>query len=154
LFERFASETRAAVEGARDEAGRRGDRRIGTDHLLLALLDDDAFAQFVGVDAATAKDAADRLDYDALTAIGLTVGVFEPAAPSALGRHTPRMTAGARAVIQQALVKATTEKARTITRRHLLLALLDRPDPDPAATLLAALPIDRAVLRDRLTAAA
>ena len=38
MFERFARAARTAVEDARYEAERRGDRRIGSDHLLLALL--------------------------------------------------------------------------------------------------------------------
>jgi ATP-dependent Clp protease ATP-binding subunit ClpA len=151
VFERFAQAARSAVDGAKREAGRRGDRRIGTEHLLLALLQDDAFAQTVGVDAATADETADRLDRDALAAIGLTVGPFEPAPSSMRGRHNPRMTPGAKAVIQQALVHATTEKSRAITARHILLALLDRQDADPAASLLAALRVDRSALRGRLS---
>jgi hypothetical protein len=62
------------------------------------------------------------------------------------------MTSGSKAVIRQALVKATTEKARTITSRHLLLALLSLNEPDPAATLLAELPVDRSALHMRLSA--
>ena len=62
MFERFARAARIAVEDARYEAERRGDRRIGSDHLLLALLQDDELAQLVGVDAAAAHDAADQLD--------------------------------------------------------------------------------------------
>ena len=154
MFERFARAARTAVEDARYEAERRGDRRIGSDHLLLALLQDDELAQLVGVDAAAAHDAADQLDRAALAAIGLTLGEFRPAGRSALGRHAPLMTTGGKTVIQQALAKAAAEKARTITSRHLLLALLDRREPDPAATLLAALRIDQPALRARLAATA
>ena len=100
-----------------------------------------------------AHDAADQLDRTALAAIGLTLGESQPAR-TALGRHAPLMTAGGKTVIQQALAKAAAEKARTITSRHLLLALLDRHEPDPAATLLAALSIDQPALRSRLAATA
>lgn len=153
MFERFAREARIAVEDARYEAERRGDRRIGSDHLLLALLQDDELAQLVGVDAAAAHDAADQLDRTALAAIGLTLE-FQPTGRATLGRRVPLMTAGGKAVIQQALAKAAAEKARTITSRHLLLALLDRHEPDPAATLLAALSIDPPALRARLATTA
>ncbi|GAA1989164.1 Clp protease N-terminal domain-containing protein [Microbacterium pumilum] len=153
MFERFAREARSAVEGARREAGRRGDRRIGTEHLLLALLHDRAVAQTVGVDATAAEKAADQLDRDALAAIGLTIGEFEPTG-SAGARRVPRMTSGAKSVLQGALVTATAEKARAITSRHLLLALLDRHEPDPAAALLDALHVDPSLLRSRLTTAA
>jgi ATP-dependent Clp protease ATP-binding subunit ClpA len=154
MFERFAHAARTAVEDARFEAGRRGDRRIGSEHLLLALLQDDDLAQLVGVDAVAAHDAADQLDRTALAAIGLTLGEFQPTSRVALGRHASLMTSGAKAVIQQSLANAAAEKARTITSRHMLLALLDRPEPDPAATLLAALPIDQPALRSRLAAIA
>lgn len=153
MFERFAREARSAVEGARQEAGRRGDRRIGTEHLLVALLHDSAVAQTVGVDAGAAENAADQLDRDALGAIGLTIGAFEPTG-SAVARRVPRMTSGAKSVLQDALRTATAEKASAITARHLLLALLDRHAPDPAAALLVALHVDRSMLRSRLAAAA
>jgi ATP-dependent Clp protease ATP-binding subunit ClpA len=154
MFERFARSARTAVEDARYEAERRGDRRIGSDHLLLALLQDDELAQLVGVDGAAAHTAADQLDRAALAAIGITLDEFQPTGRAALGRHVPLMTSGAKAVIQQSLSNAAAEKARTITSRHMLLALLDRHEPDPAATLLAALAIDQPALRERLAAIA
>lgn len=154
MFERFAREARSAVEGARHEAVRRGDRRIGTEHLLLALLHDAGVADVVGVDAATAASIADRLDRQALAAIGLIVGPFDPSTPGAPASRVLRMTAGAKTVIQQSLLNATAEKARVITGRHILLALLDRPEPDPAASLLAALPVDPPLIRARLATAA
>ena len=55
MFERFAHTARTAVDCARHEAGRRGDRRVGTDHLLIALLQDAAVAQVTGVDALVAR---------------------------------------------------------------------------------------------------
>ncbi len=153
MFERFAQSARAVIDDARYEAERRGDRRIGSDHLLLALVADDAMAQLVGVDAAAAREAADRLDRAALVAIGLTLGEFRPSGRSALSRQVP-LNSGAKRAIQQALANAAAEKARAITTRHLLLALLDRQEPDPAAVLLAELSVDRRLLRERLAAAA
>lgn len=152
MFERFAREARAAVEDARCEAERRGDRRIGSDHLLLALLQDDEIVQLVGVDAVAAHEAADQLDRTALAAIGLALSEFQSPDRVALGRRVQMMTTGAKAVIRRSLTHAAAEKARTITTRHLLLALLDRDEPDPAATLLAALPVDRLALRVHLGA--
>jgi ATP-dependent Clp protease ATP-binding subunit ClpA len=153
VFERFAREARAAVHVAQQEAGRRGDRRIGTDHLLLALLRDAQVAQWVGVGAEAASDAAEQLDREALAAIGLRVGPAEPTVHTAPGRHVAHLTSGGRTVVQRALATATAEKARSIAPRHILLALLERHEPDPAATLLAALSVDQAVLRMRLTEA-
>jgi ATP-dependent Clp protease ATP-binding subunit ClpA len=153
MFERFAKSARVAVANARDEAERRGDRRIGTEHLLVALLQDEALARIVGVDATAAHQAAEDLDRAALVAVGLTFGEFEPRGSAALGRRVA-LTSGAKSVIAGALANTTAEKARAITTRHLLLALLDRHEPDPAAALLAALSVDRAQLRERLATAA
>ncbi|HEY5221665.1 MAG TPA: Clp protease N-terminal domain-containing protein [Microbacteriaceae bacterium] len=152
MFERFARPARIAIDDARYEAGRRGDRRIGTEHLLIALLRDDELAGIVGVDAETAHDTADQLDRSALAAIGLEADPA-PTAHAALGTRVP-LTAGVKAVLHQTILTATAEKARTITTRHMMLALLDRREPDPAAALLAALPIDPQATRERLSAAA
>jgi ATP-dependent Clp protease ATP-binding subunit ClpA len=150
VFERFAREARNAVHGAQREAGSRGDRRIGTDHLLLALLQDPAIAERVGVGAKAAMDAADRLDLEALRAIGLKVGPAELSVHPVPGRRVAHLTSGAKTVVQRALVHATAEKARAITSRHILLALLERRETDPAATLLAALDVDQPAVRQRL----
>jgi DNA-binding transcriptional ArsR family regulator len=64
------------------------------------------------------------------------------------------LTSGAKSVIQGALANTVAEKARAISSRHLLLALLDRHEPDPAATLLTALAVDQPTVRKHLTASA
>jgi ATP-dependent Clp protease ATP-binding subunit ClpA len=152
MFERFARAARTAVDGARDEAERRGDRRIGTDHLLIALLDDAATAQITGVDALAARRTADQLDREALAAIGISLTGWQPDREAEPGRRVLFMTAGAKTVVKQTLAVAQAEKARAITTRHLLLALLGQHEPDPGAALLAALPVDRTALRRRLSA--
>lgn len=151
MFEKLAQSARTVVEDARHEAARRGDRRLGTDHLLLALLHEDELARAVGVDAASAAEAANQLDRDALTAIGLDLGTFRPTAHAAASKRVP-LTAGAKETLQQTLVSAAAEKARAVTSRHILLALLDRREPDSAAALLAALAVDRAAVRESLAA--
>jgi ATP-dependent Clp protease ATP-binding subunit ClpA len=153
MFERLARTARTAVEGARHEAERRGDRRVGTDHLLIALLKDTEVAQVTGVDARAARQTAERLDREALAAIGITLAEWQPDHGAAPGRRVRFMTAGARTVIGHALAVAAAEKAPAITPRHLLLALLDQHEPDPAIALLAALPLDQTALRLRLAAA-
>ncbi|MGV8858195.1 Clp protease N-terminal domain-containing protein [Rhodoglobus sp.] len=152
MFEKFAQSARTSVEDARSEAALRGDRRIGTDHLLLALLREKDLAQAVGVDAETAADAADRLDRSALLSIGVELGTFQPAAEAASSQRIP-MTAGAKTVLRHTLAFAAAEKARTITSRHMLLALLDREEPDSAAALFSALSVDRQAVRDNLSEA-
>jgi ATP-dependent Clp protease ATP-binding subunit ClpA len=149
VFERFAQATRAAVDDARYEAARRGDRRIGTEHLLISLLEDEATAAAVGVDAAAAREAAARLDRAALAAIGVELGGFEPQGRARLAKRAP-FTAGAKQVLTRTLAHAAAEKARAITPRHMLLAVLERPEPDAAAALLAALDVDVPAVRSRL----
>lgn len=149
MFDRFAQSARTAVDDAKSEAWRRGDRRIGTEHLLLALLHDEALARIVGVDATAARDAAEELDRSALAAVGLGLGEVPPTGNAASGRRLP-LTPGAKTVIQQALASAATTRARSLTSRHMLLALLDRDEPDPAATLLAALAVDPSEVRGRI----
>jgi len=116
-------------------------------------LRDEAVAQVTGIDAAAARQTADRLDRQALAAIGITLAGWQPDREAAPGRRVRFMTAGARAVLGRTMAVAAAEKAPAITPRHMLLALLDQHEPDPAAALLAALPVDQAELRVRLAAA-
>lgn len=153
MFERFTQSARAVVEDARYEAAHRGDRRIGSEHLLIAVLHDETLARVVGADAAAARDAADLLDRTALAAIGFDLGGAKPTG-GPIPSSRLALTSGSKAVIQQTLANAATEKARRMTTRHILLALLDRRDPDPAAALFAALDVDQCDVRERLRATA
>ena len=153
MFERFAQSARTVVEDARAEAVRRGDRRIGSDHLLLAVLHDESLARVIGADVAAARDAVELLDRAALAAIGFDLGDVKMAGRVARGGHLV-LTAGARAVLQQTLAEAVVEKARQMTSRHMLLALLGRREPDPAAALFAELKVNRADVTERLRSSA
>src|SRR6266516_1334531 len=162
---------------ATEEARRRGDRRLGTDHLLLALLHDpdSGPARALGVDLESARAASDALDRAALTAVGIEAGPFGLPATQVSVRRMPPLTSGARSVLKRTIEEARgareTGSARemrgereqqgaremrgTRTRRietqHFLLALLTRERPDPAAELLAALRVDPKEVRARLT---
>ena len=137
----------ATYYDARDEAIRRGDRTIGTEHLVLALLTDPASptARALGCDLDSARRALDALDSQALAAIGVQPGITAgPVAVQAAGRL--RLTPAAKAVV------AGTRDARTSREAGLgivLGALLDQPRPDPAAGLLAALGVDGRAARER-----
>lgn len=149
MFERFAGEARAAVHAGAEEARRRGDRRIGTDHLLLGLLHDPKSCRTLETDLESARAQLDTLDQQALEAVGITLGDFGPLnVPKGSSRTT--FTSAARSVIQDALILTTREKGRRITTRHLLLALLERHQPDPAAVLLNKMGVDTAALKVRL----
>lgn len=148
-----------AVKAAAEEARRRGDRRIGTEHLLLGLLAaaDSTGAgvprtAMLGVDLATARAMLSELDAAALRAIGLDVEGVQHAEEERRHPAVPAtaQTSSTRAVINQA-IKGTTRRNRSAEGPdQLLLALLARRRPDPAAELLDHLGVDRATLRARI----
>ncbi len=150
MFERFAGSTRNAVRFGVEEAQRRGDRRVGTDHLLLGVLRDADTAALVGVSIDDARKTADSLDRKALVAIGIDIGDFRPSAAPRKAIRAP-FTSGARSALQRTLAHTTAEKSRRITPKHLLLALAERERPDAAAALLAEMKVDTAELRRRLS---
>ena len=76
---------------ARHEARRRGDHKVGTEHLVLALLVEPALAGALGADLASARAQLEALDRDALGAVGV---VLTGAAPFALASDTPGQAAG------------------------------------------------------------
>lgn len=149
MFEQFAASARATVSSALDEATRRGDRRIGTEHLLLGVLHAPGPARAMDTGPEAARAALDALDRSALALVGVDVqGVERPPVPASRKR-TP-LTSGARAVLTRALTETRKAGSRRIAAEHLLLALLDCEEPDPAADLMAQLGIDRAAVREHV----
>jgi ATP-dependent Clp protease ATP-binding subunit ClpA len=155
MFEQFTAEVRAAVTAAHEEARLRGDRRIGTEHLLLGVLNEpagDAAAAF-GADLAAAREALRELDLAALSAVGIDArGVARPPIPASR-KHTP-FTSGAKSILSGALGEARKAGSRRLTASHVLLALLDCEEPDQSAELVSSLGVDRAAVRARLRSGA
>ncbi len=140
------------LTSATEEARRRGDRRLGTDHLLLGLLHDrdSQAAKALGVSLAEARAASDALDVAALAAVGIQIETLGERPPALFGRRLPPLTSGARAVFKRAIDEARPFKSGRIDTTHFLLALLSLQRPDPAAELLGALGVDPAEVRKRL----
>ena len=139
----------ATYDDARDEAVRRGDRTIGTEHLVLALLADPSSpaARALGCDLDSARRALDALDREALAAVGVQPGITAgPVAVRATGRL--RLTPAAKAVLTG--IRAA-RKSRGAGLGIVLIALLGLPRPDPAAELLAALGVDARAARERFS---
>jgi ATP-dependent Clp protease ATP-binding subunit ClpA len=150
---RLSADARKIVlTSAAQEARRRGDRRLGTDHLLLGLLHDpdSGVARALGVDLASARAALDALDRSALAAVGVEVGALGYVPEKAGGRRHLPLTSGARAVMKSTVEQTRQNGTARIEARQFLLALLDRDSSDPAAELLAALGVDRSQVRGRL----
>ncbi len=145
---------------AREEARRRGDRRVGTDHLLLGLLREPELAQALDRDLRTAREALDAMDAEALAVVGLGAEVSVPPVPSRADMRPPRPTIRAvlhdRLPLTPAAKTALQKSGRDLRRRRriepwqVFAALLELEFPDPAAQLLAALEIDRTAVRAKL----
>ncbi|WP_405580734.1 Clp protease N-terminal domain-containing protein [Streptomyces sp. NBC_01190] len=153
-----AARLKTVLELARQEADRRGDRRIGTDHLLLALLHDRAAppARALGVTLDDGRAALDDMDRAALAALGIHFEGPLTLSRDGSSREHRRMTLNSAA--RTALVGAKTiaqgeRRGRRIEASHLLLSLLTARHPDPAADLLAALGLRGPEVRERLAGA-
>ena len=144
---------------AREEARCRGDRRIGTEHLLVALLLEPELARVFGAGAEAARAGLADLDRQALAAVGVGARIEEPVAAPRTG--LPRRPT-VKAVLQGRLPLTPTAKhalevswkatrgRRHLGEKHLLALLLELERPDPAAELVAHLGIDAATARKRL----
>jgi len=143
---------------AREEARRRGDRRVGTEHLVLALLRDPDLAQALGCDLRFARETLDAMDRDALVSIRIDQPLEAPPVPTrepALGTKRPTLkTVLADRLPMTPVAKRTLEASgkdvRRFDPRRVVIALLSLAPPDPASALLDALGVDRAVVSERL----
>jgi ATP-dependent Clp protease ATP-binding subunit ClpA len=175
MFERFHQDARAAVVQARDEAIRAGQREIGPEHLLIALLDGPGLAAdaltAAGADAADLRERIPRgeaghlepLDSDALASIGIDLDTVRRASDAAFGAGSLdrvkagrrgrrgitdgiRMTKDAKKALELALRAAVRHDHRHISSGHLLLGITDQA-ASPAVTALTAAGIDTGSLR-------
>jgi ATP-dependent Clp protease ATP-binding subunit ClpA len=150
---RLSTDARAEVlPAARAEALRRRDRSIGSEHLLLGLLADPLGrpAQVLGIDLTTARAGLDRLDREALNAIGVDSAPAQPLTTTGPHRGRLGMTSGARRALVRAVHEATSRNASRVTLGHLLLGVLAADPPDPAAVLLRFLELDLDQIRRSL----
>jgi len=136
------------VKAALEETRRRGDRRLGTEHLFLGLLHEEVAARAIDVDLPAARDALDRLDRAALAAIGINLGDI-PVGRVVPARKRPPLTSTARAALGTA-VRMSRVRTRHLSPLYLLVTLLDLTHPDPVADLLDELGVDRAAVRARV----
>jgi hypothetical protein len=146
---------------AREEARCRGDRRVGTEHLLVALLLlQPDLTSILGTDVAAARAGLAGLDRQALAAVGVGEQIEEPVPEPRTGlprRPTLKAVLQGRLPLtpaaKQALEaswKATRPDRFHLGEKYLLAALLELERPDPAAELLAHLGIDPATAREGL----
>jgi hypothetical protein len=163
--EPVAPETRhgwAVYLRAGEEARRRGDRRTGTDHVLLALFEDPSIEGVLGVSLQQARQALESLDHEALGAVGLGPGADAPPLPMRAVPKKPRirdvakkdrfrMTPAAKKVLEDAY-KPKGHRKLQVTGPEVLAQILALRPPDPAAVLLGALDVNTSEVRRRLDA--
>ena len=136
---------------ASEEARRRGDRRTGTDHLLLALLEDPSIEVALGVSLQQARQAHESLDHEALGALGLGAATDAPELPMRPVPKKPRisdvaqkdrfrMTPAAKKVLEEASKR--NRRRLYVTAQQVLAQILTLQPPDPAAVLLGALGVN------------
>ena len=144
---------------ASEEARRRGDRRAGTDHILLAVLADPSAEAVLGMSLEQARQALDSLDREALGAVGLGAGAEAPELPM----HAVPKKPGLRDVMRKdrfpmspAAKKVLQDAARPnriksqVTAGQVLARILALQPPDPAAVLLGALGVNTSDVRRQL----
>jgi ATP-dependent Clp protease ATP-binding subunit ClpA len=136
---------------ASEEARRRGDRRTGTDHILLALLQEPSTEAVLGVNLQQARSVLESLDREALGALGMTAASDAPPLPMRAVPVRPtirtlmkedrlRLTPAAKKVLERA-VRPNRRKTKMTSHQALAQVLLLQP-PDPAAVLLDALGVN------------
>jgi Clp amino terminal domain, pathogenicity island component len=137
---------------ASEEARRRGDRRVGTDHLLLALFEDPSIETVLGVSLQQAREALESLDREALGALGLGPGADAPELPmrpvpkkprirDVAKRDRFRMTPAAKKVLEEAY-KPKGHRKLQVSGPEVLAQILALQPPDSAAVLLGALGVN------------
>jgi len=133
---------------ANAEAVRCGDRKVSTEHVLLALLapKGSPVARALGVSPDDGRAALERLDRAALSSVGIHAEAAGPVLPGQVEDRLP-MTPAVKAVFTGLRKQAGRDR---IGVHHVLLGLLARTRPDPAAALIDALGIDRSAVRAQL----
>ena len=175
MFERFTQDARAVVVNAQEEARDLGHDHIGTEHVVLAMLDhgQGPAAESLRACGATAGDVRERLragpgddrdplDPDALASLGIdldevrraTEATFGPGALDRAGArsrkrgHIP-FTRRAKKCMELALREAINLRHNEIADGHLLLGMLrDGAGRGPRALVAAG--VDLSMLRDEV----
>lgn len=145
MFERFTRSARAVVTSAVAEAEARGERHVGTEHLLIAIGD----ARDVAVDGALARSGVKpgafregllELEKSSLTTMGLDPSMAGPGA-GGRKRHIP-FTAGGKECLDRTLRVALARGDRLLGVEHLALAIFERGERDPAIQVIRQLGLD------------
>lgn len=144
-----------------EEARRRGDRGTGTDHLLLALLEESSVEGVLGVSLEQGRQVLEALDKEALGTLGMGPGADaptlairpvpkKPTIREVMKKDRLRLTPAAKKVLEES-VKSQRRKTQ-VTAQQVMAQILALQPPDPAAVLLGALHVNTSEVRRRLDA--
>ena len=142
MFEKFTDQARRLLSLARQEARRRGHEYIGTDHVLIGLIEG-------------AGDLASHALRDAGLSGRSLRGEAEKLIPNGPSDRDPEVmpfTPGLNRVIDLARAEATRLGDDMVGTQHLLLGVLGQAD-GVAAVILTAFRVDRQEVRRRLLVA-
>jgi ATP-dependent Clp protease ATP-binding subunit ClpA len=165
MFERFTQDAREIVVGAQEEATRLHADRIGTEHLLLALVRRTGTPTYGvltrhGLTSERVARSVGRgdLDAEALTTLGIDLdavrstveasfgpGALDSPDPRRRGGHLP-FTPRAKKVLELSLRETIALDSKAISEGHILLGLL-RDGGGRAMKVLADLGVDPEELR-------
>ncbi len=120
LFSRFSPRARAAVAGAEAEARTAGLRQVGTEHLLIGVLDQPNNMALAVLDALDIELPDLRAE--------LVASMPRPPAAAKEGNGRARFSAGAKSVLEASLKEALGFGHNYIGCEHLLLGLLATED--------------------------
>lgn len=151
MFERFQAQAVRAVHVGVEEAERRGDPMIGSEHLLVGASNSpygERLLSRFGITADQIRESLAERDKDALTAVGVSLpDHLVPIGGGLVGRRHRRFTRGAKNILKEALREAIDLGHRRIGVEHLLLAFSYAQPNDEAIHLLTRLDIDPGALR-------
>jgi ATP-dependent Clp protease ATP-binding subunit ClpA len=162
MFHRSPDARAEVLAAATAIARRRGETRVGTDHLLMGLVTaGNEIARAAGLSVERLHEALDRLDGSALGAFGIDAAPDAWRSPSPNAepswarprrhrrrsgrRHLP-LSAGAKRSLEKSMRVALDHRHRRITTNHLLAALSTGGHNDPAIRLLRTAAVDPADL--------
>lgn len=151
MFERFTREARAAVTTAQIEAVERLDNRIGSEHLLIGVLETSPDAT-VMLTAERVREALGAMDVSALEAVGISFQAGVTRQQPKRKRHIP-LTGSAKSVLENALMEAISAGDRKIEGHHMLLAITTLPAHDRSVRLITDCGVSAQDLRSDLLSA-
>jgi len=157
MFERFTKEARNAVTAAVAEAEQRDTSRVGTEHLLLAVIATGSahLSQLasLGLTEEVLRHELDEMESQALGSVGIDQQLIESAmsAPRTRTRRRHRpFTGAAKDVLRNALLEAEALGHRRIGGAHIMLAMTTLPPQDRVTRLLEAAGTGSSALRTAL----